>query len=343
MVEGHPAIVAKEAPSAAGVWPSDTIGSFATEGKMPGEQSARSERGECSGALRFDLTIAAGQTTALGFVCPVLPGRRAVEHQWDGVSKWAQFDLAKPNPPEGGVLQPDPGLEYYRAIKVADLFRTAEDYWRGLVGQARIAVPDRRWSQALAAIAGHAAMSMNEGAPDVAVVNYNVFNRDGVYVANILQKAGRADLAGQCIDYFLSHPFNGRVDPEADNPGQILWIMGEHWRFTGDRAWLARVYPKTAKLAAMIRYYRTTPGPHYVNSTSLDFGEALPKEKRQLLRPGSCDGHHPEYTEAFDIAGLRAAAYARGSDRQREGPRGMAKARRSALGLLRQGIRPAIA
>ncbi len=39
-----------------------------------------------------------------------------------------------------------------------------------------------------------------------------------------------------------------------------------------------------------------------------DFGDALPKEKRQELKPGSCDGFHPEYTEAFDIAGLRAAA-----------------------------------
>ncbi|MBI5388172.1 MAG: hypothetical protein HZA90_26195 [Verrucomicrobia bacterium] len=70
-------------------------------------------------------------------------------------------------------------------------------------------------------------MCLNEGAPDVAVVNYNVFNRDGMYVANIFQKSGNFDLAEQAIDYFLKHPFNGRVQPEADNPGQILWIMGD--------------------------------------------------------------------------------------------------------------------
>jgi hypothetical protein len=65
----------------------------------------------------------------------------------------------------------------------------------------------------------------------------------------------------------------------------------------------------------MIRYYRTTPGPHFVQATSLDFGDALPPDsanakpadRRQVLEPGSCDGFHPEYTEAFDIAGLRAA------------------------------------
>jgi hypothetical protein len=37
------------------------------------------------------------------------------------------------------------------------------------------------------------------------------------------------------------------------------------------------------------------------------FGDALPLAERKELKPGSCDGYHPEYTEAFDIAGLRAA------------------------------------
>ena len=66
-------------------------------------------------------------------------------------------------------------------------------------------------SAAIAAIMAHAAMEMNEGAPDVAVVNYNVFNRDGVYVANIFQKSGNADLAVEAIEYFTKHPFNGRA------------------------------------------------------------------------------------------------------------------------------------
>jgi hypothetical protein len=67
------------------------------------------------------------------------------------------------------------------------------------------------------------------------------------------------------------------------------------------------VYPSVKKLAAMIDYYRNTPEPHWVSPTSLEFGEALPKEERKLLKPGACDGVHPEYTEAFDIAGMRAA------------------------------------
>ncbi len=308
LVEGKTAVIAKQNPSGSGVVQTDTISQFALRGALPEDRSAACAQGTCSGALRFDSTLQPGESRTFEFVCPVLPGRRAVRHQWDGVSEWAQFDLAKPNPDAGGVLQPDPGLAYYRQLEVGRLFAEARDYWQKLVGRVELRLPDPRWSEAFVAITGHAAIAMNEGAPDVAVVNYNVFNRDGVYVANILQKAGRPDLAAQAIDYFLAHPFNGRSYPEADNPGQILWIMGEHWQFTRDRAWLERVYSEAQKLAAMIRYYRTANGPHWVQMDALAFGDDVPAEKRRELKPGRCDGHNPAYTEAFDLAGIHAAA-----------------------------------
>jgi len=320
VVDGHPALVSREKPAAAGVVATDTVGDLATKGEMPADRSAASEVGDCSGALRFDVTVPPGGEQTIGLICPVLAGRRAVGHQWDGTSEWAQFDLAKPNPEEGGTLQVDPGLDYYRGLEADTLFDEATAYWKDLVGRFTVRAPDSRWAEALAAILGHAAMAMNEGAPDVAVVNYNVFNRDGVYTANMLQKAGQVDLASAAIDYFLEHPFNGRVAVEADNPGQVLWLLGEHWMLARDKKWLRRVYSGVEKLARMIEYCRTRPAPHYVKATSLKFGDDLPPDRpdetpahrRQVLKPGRCDGHHPEYTEAFDIAGLwRAAMLAR--------------------------------
>ena len=305
LVDDCAAIVVARQPSDSGVLATDTIGDYALQGEMPGPKRAASASGDCSGSLRFDLTLSPGESKTLDFVCPVLPGRRAVGHKWDGVSKWAQFDLAELNPPTGGLLQPDPGLEYYRRLDVSKLFDEAEDYWRQLTDKVKLDLPDKRWEEAFAAIIGHAAMSMNEGAPDVAVVNYNVFNRDGVYVANIFQKSGNFDLAAEAIDYFVEHPFNGRSYPEADNPGQILWAMGQQLEFTYNAEWAARIYPAARKIADMIEYYRTTEGPHWVAMDSLDFGEKLPEEKRRELKPGRCDGFHPEYTQAFDIAGLR--------------------------------------
>jgi hypothetical protein len=308
IVDDHAAIVAKDNPSKAGVLPTDTIGELALGGQMADQKQANSVSGNCSGALYYNLRLSPGENKTLGFICPVLPGRRTVGHQWDGASEWAQFDLAPLNPSIGGALQPDPGLEYYRKINVPSLFDKARDYWKQLTEKIKLDLPDASWEGAFAAIIAHAAMEMNEGAPDVAVVNYNVFNRDGVYVANIFQKSGNIDLAVEAIDYFTKHPFNGRSYPEADNPGQILWAMSQQWQFTQNKEWARRIYPSARKIAGMIEYYRTTSGPHWVQMDSLDFGPALPEEKRRELKPGRCDGHHPEYTEAFDIAGLHGAA-----------------------------------
>jgi hypothetical protein len=95
--------------------------------------------------------------------------------------------------------------------------------------------------------------------------------------------------------------------------------MGEHWRFTRDRVRLERVYPAAQKLAAMIRYYRTNDGPHWVQMDALAFGDDVPADKRRELKPGRCDGYNPAYTEAFDLAGIRAfATLARALDKSEE-------------------------
>ena len=317
LVDGRTAIVADQAPVAISLHADDIRWERLPQEILEGRKTAQeSAEGNASGIMIFNAELAPGATQSYHFLCPVLPGRRAVGHKWDGTSKWAQFDLAELNPKEGGQLQPDLGLVYCRRLRIDYFFADARKDWRNFYGDMVVDVPDPRWGESLRAMAAHAALAMNEGAPDVAVVNYNVFNRDGVYVANILQKSGRFDLAAAAIDYFLQRPFNGRVEVEADNPGQVLWIMGEHWRFTRDRKWLESHVEAAGKLARMIEYYRTTSGPHYVKATSLDFGDALPPDKpdglpadrKQELKPGRCDGTHPEYTEAFDIAGLDAAA-----------------------------------
>jgi hypothetical protein len=308
LVGGHTALVAAQPPTGGGTIPDDTLGEQVVAGRLPTERRSHSPKGNCSGALWFDVNLAPGESRVFPFICPVLPGRTAARHHWADLKQDAMADVAPLYPKSGGILQPDPGLDYYRRLTVSELFKESESYWRGLTGSMLISVPDKRWAACARAIVAHASLCMNEGAPDVAVVNYNVFNRDGTYVANIFQKAGLFAFAEAALDYFLTHPFNGRAYPEADNPGQILWALGQQWLFTRNENWLHRVYPSAARIASMIEYYRTKPGPHWVNAVSLDFGEALPPDRRSELKPGRCDGFHPEYTEAFDIAGMRAAA-----------------------------------
>jgi len=308
LADGHVALAAKDQPTLAGVLSSDTIGTLALAGAMPTDRTVHSDAGDCSGALRFDCDLASGAMRGYEFLYPVLPGRYAARHRWEDLGQNALADMAELNAPDNGILQPEPDLSYYRSLQIDDLHCEAVDYWADLMGDLEICLPDPRWGQGMRAMLGHAGLCMNEGAADVAVVNYNVFNRDGMYVANMMQKSGLFALAEQAVGYFLSHPFNGRAHPEADNPGQILWSLAQQWLFARDSEWLTRVYPSVRQIAEMIRYYRSTPGPHWVDMTSLQFGDALPETQRSELKPGRCDGHHPEYTEAFDIAGLNSAA-----------------------------------
>ncbi|MDP6637110.1 MAG: hypothetical protein QGG42_19600 [Phycisphaerae bacterium] len=307
LADGFTAIVARPKPSAAGVLDTDTIEKLLAEGKTPKARSAVSKTGDCSGALRFDMTLEPGKTQTVELVCPVLPGRRAVRHQWTP-RRSNYIDTAVPQSDADGIDIADAGLDYYRKLAASDLFAEAVAYWKKFYGKMSLRLPDARWTNGYLVMLAHAGLCMNEGAADVAVLNYPVYNRDGMYIANMMQKSGRPKLSEAVIDYFLAHPFNGRPFPEADNPGQILWSIGQHWKFTRDRRWLARIYPSAEKIARMIRYYRTTKGPHWVSMTSLDCGENLPKDSRVVLRPGRCDGNHPEYTEAFDLTGLRVVA-----------------------------------
>ncbi|MFN7992408.1 MAG: hypothetical protein U0Q18_02335 [Bryobacteraceae bacterium] len=308
LVDGHTAIRADRKPASAGVVATDTIGQFALQGKAPDARRVQSAAGDCSGAMLFDFVLAPHATEQIGFVCPVLPGRRAARHQWTDLHFDAMADVAELNPKQGGILQPDPEPAYFRDLRVDALFQKAGEFWRSFLEGIEVRTPDPRWGEGMRAILAHAGICMNEGAPDVAVANYNVFNRDGMYIANMMQKSGRFGLSRQVVDYFVAHPFNGRAYPEADNPGQILWAIHQHWLLTRDLAWLREKFPAAEQVAEMIRYYRTTPGPHWVSTRRLAFGNDLAASEREELKPGRCDGLHPEYTEAFDIAGLRSAA-----------------------------------
>nr|MBC8254132.1 glycoside hydrolase family 127 protein [Ardenticatenia bacterium] len=304
LADGHSALVANTRPSAAGVLPTDTIGNMALRGGIPKAQSSASEKGDCSGALRFELEIPAGRTETVELVCPVHPGRRAVRHQWTPRTT-NYVDIAVPHSNADGIDIPDLGLDCYHGITAGDLFQQARDDWHRFYSRVALDLPEARWTNGFYVMLAHAGLCMNEGAADVAVLNYTVFNRDGMYIANMMQKAGLPRMSEAVIDYFLAHPFNGRPYPEADNPGQVLWSMGQHWKLTGDRIWLQGIYPSAKKIAEMIKYYRNTQGPYWVNLDSLEYGEALSQDERLELKPGRCDGFHPEYTEAFDIAGLR--------------------------------------
>ena len=101
-IEGHPVLIAQSASTGAIL----ASGAFEPRPFLPqAEAAVTSEAGECRGEMLFDVKVPAKGSVTLGFLCPVLAGRIAGE---------------------GGPLQPDPGLEFYRGLNVDDIFAEAE-------------------------------------------------------------------------------------------------------------------------------------------------------------------------------------------------------------------------
>jgi hypothetical protein len=81
LVDGRLAIWAERAPTAIGVSVEDDVADFALRGQVPNDFGVGSSGGACSGLMRYDLRLPGEGAYELGFICPVMPGRRAMPHQ----------------------------------------------------------------------------------------------------------------------------------------------------------------------------------------------------------------------------------------------------------------------
>jgi hypothetical protein len=164
-------------------------------------------------------------------------------------------------------------------------------------------------------------------------VSYPVsYLRDGVYMLDAVEKAGLQERAQEYLNYFLEHPWSGaesQQGPEADAPGELCWIIGEHYRFTKDLMWLRSVYPTMKREADLITFMRephdgetrevsgvklVAKGSRVYASMDTSLGsipqhfEVELSEAREGVIVGRLDWHlYAGTSSVFGIAGLRAA------------------------------------
>ena len=141
--------------------------------------------------------------------------------------------------------------------------------------------------------------------PGVALYHHYWF-RDSAYMVAALDNMG---YPRQAKEKLLSYPGRQRSDGfflsqdgEWDSNGQAIWTLVEHYRMTGDRALLAKMYGSICKGARWIKEKtaatKDIPSPHY-----------------GLLPPGfSAEHFGPNdyfyWDDFWALAGLRDACYA---------------------------------
>ena len=82
----------------------------------------------------------------------------------------------------------------------------------------------------------------------VSDVQYNrFFSRDAAFIIHTYDMLGLPKVAAECLEHVLVKDENGKLSGlRATHPdawGQALWTLAAHYRITGDRAFVERVYP----------------------------------------------------------------------------------------------------
>ncbi|MCP4263399.1 MAG: hypothetical protein GY774_38715 [Planctomycetes bacterium] len=136
-------------------------------------------------------------------------------------------------------------------IKDARLWlnRTVQ-YWQRIMAKAaQFRIPCEKATEALLASHMYQLISNDHGELHPGEGFYDEFYiRDGAYQVMEFQEAGLKDAAQKAMESFLTHQRpDGRFESQKnqfDANGQACWALWQHYKITGDKRWLKKVYPQ---------------------------------------------------------------------------------------------------
>ncbi len=275
------------APASGGVRPFDR-GDVAREMEsdtVPGSASLENAGDQLSGALRMPFRLEPGESRT-----------------WVAAAPHARLS------PSALSVAPRTSLDFDR------LLEAGRASWRRRLGEARILLPDPALTDLLARQIQHALSNMDSVAFQPGSRQYKrSWIRDGAMIATMFHYAGLHDHVASYLDWYRNFiTDSGLVPPSfrADDPldagpgsgiewdGQGCYVHAvvEHYRFTGDRAFLARHFPSVlASLRFLVSLRERTLAPGYMAD------EPSPERFRGILpKSFSHEGYYPEMHSYWD-------------------------------------------
>jgi len=129
------------------------------------------------------------------------------------------------------------------------------------------------------------------------------FIRDGALITHVLNIAGFHKIAKRQIEYFLEHPWASAFGPEADAPGELVWMVADYVRHSGDTEYLRKNWQKIDKTGEVIISICNT-------NTSYGLNGATVAHREGNIVFGWMDSKmRPVFCNTWLLAGLREAAY----------------------------------
>jgi hypothetical protein len=137
-------------------------------------------------------------------------------------------------------------------------YRDTQAHWREVLGRVKLRVPPSRQAFADTISSTFSQILISRDGPMLkpGTRSYDrAWIRDGAMMSEALLRMGRADVARGFADWYRGHLFDsGKVPccvdfrgadpvPENDSQGEYIFLVGQLYRFTGDRGALERDWP----------------------------------------------------------------------------------------------------
>jgi len=244
--------------------------------------------GWASGALVYDVALAPGESVVYDFACHLHAGSRL-------------FTWLTP------LTHPLEFEQRKAALK---------QWWDGLVTPG-LDVPNKRFHDAFYAQIAHLYMGSGLNAPHISPITYPTWwARDSAYIQVALAKAGFHDFARRSAEHAGRFQISCCFGPEADVPGERIWMISEHYLLTRDEDFLRRSYQYVQENARLIVEMRHTDRPlasfselfNHAHCISPDITFTCAPAKDGLVM-GRMDFSYPVfYVNSFCYLGLKRAA-----------------------------------
>ncbi|HSH04517.1 MAG TPA: hypothetical protein VLL52_18550 [Anaerolineae bacterium] len=186
--------------------------------------------------------------------------------------------------------------------------------WQKTVDQPHLDLPDGRIMNAYQASIAYLLIAFDPSGPRPGPMDHDaIWMRDAAYIGETVLKLGRDDLVRQTLPTLVRHQApNGYLpaiirdgvplpDEEWDAQGQLIFLIAETYRYTGDEQLLRTYYPNIISSARFIQELRQRTA----NDPPVSNGILPPSRSAEDLGPA--EWHH-YWDTLWAITGLREAA-----------------------------------
>ena len=295
-VNGKPRVVTLTTPAGFGAATFDEgdIVEFLRQQRLPSKPNARDAHGRAAGAFRYDLALGPNSTQDIWIVIPLHPSS-VIPTFSTNADAAAAGDAAL-----GRVIA----------------------QWRSALDRTRVELPASSADLAATLRTALAHILVNRDGPAIrpgARAYARSWIRDGSMISAALLRLGHPEEVRDFIEWYAPYQYsNGKVpccvdrrgaDPTAehDSHGELIYLIAEYFRYTGDTALVRRQWPRVAAAAGYIdalRHERMTS--QYMRDSMRVFYGLLPQS---ISHEGySAKAMHSYWDDFFALKGLKDAS-----------------------------------